>query len=60
MLGDAVVLLEPTGLDLLLGGVGVLWVEISIDGVPAHAEAADRAVNPVRCLPVILPGAGRP
>ena len=60
MLGDAVVLLEPTSLDLLLGGVGVLWVEIGIDGVPAHAEAADRAVNPVRCLPVILPGAGRP
>ena len=54
VLGDAVVLLEPTSLDLLLGGVGVLWVEIGIDGVPAHAEAADRAVNPVRCLPVIL------
>ena len=54
VLGDAVVLLEPTGLDLLLGGVGVLWVEIGIDGIPAHAEAADRAVNPVQCMPVIL------
>jgi acetylornithine deacetylase len=54
VLGDAVVLLEPTGLDLLLGGVGVLWVEIGIDGVSAHAEAADRAVNPVRFLPMIL------
>ena len=54
VLGDAVVMLEPTGLDLLLGGVGVLWVEIGIDGIPAHAEAADRAVNPVRFVPVIL------
>src|SRR5262245_30673000 len=54
VLGDAAVLLEPTDLGLLLGGVGVLWAEIEIEGVPAHAEAADRAVNPVRCLPVIL------
>jgi len=54
VLGDAAVLLEPTGLGLLLGGVGVLWAEIEIAGVPAHAEAADRAVNPVRYLPLIL------
>jgi acetylornithine deacetylase len=54
VLGDAVVLLEPTDLDLLLGGVGVLWIEIEVAGVPAHAEAADRAMNPVRCVPAIL------
>jgi acetylornithine deacetylase len=54
VLGDAAVVLEPSGLALLLGGVGVLWVEIEIEGVPAHAEAADRAVNPVRCLPPVL------
>jgi acetylornithine deacetylase len=54
VLGDAVVLVEPTGLDLLLGGVGVLWAEIVIDGVAAHAESADRAVNPVRFMPAIL------
>ena len=54
VLGDTVVLVEPTGLDLLLGGVGVLWVEIVIDGVSAHAESADRAVNPVRYLPAML------
>jgi acetylornithine deacetylase len=53
-LGDAVVLLEPTGLDLLLGGVGILWVEIGIEGVSAHAESADRAVNPVRYVPMVL------
>jgi len=54
VLGDAVVLLEPTGLDLLLGGVGILWAEIEVAGIPAHAESADRAVNPVRGVPVIL------
>jgi acetylornithine deacetylase len=54
VLGDAVVLLEPTSLDLLLGGVGILWVEIDIDGVPAHAESADRAINPVRYVPMML------
>jgi len=54
VLGDAVVLLEPTSLDLLLGGVGILWVQIEIAGVSAHAESADRAVNPVQYLPVIL------
>jgi acetylornithine deacetylase len=54
VLGDAVVLLEPTSLDLLLGGVGILWVEISLEGVPAHAESADRAVNPVRFVPLML------
>jgi len=54
VLGDAVVLLEPTDLGLLLGGVGVLWAEIEIEGVPAHAESADRAVNPVQHVPAIL------
>ena len=54
VLADTVVVVEPTGLDLLLGGVGILWAEIIIDGVAAHAESADRAVNPVRCLPAIL------
>jgi acetylornithine deacetylase len=53
-LGDAVVLLEPTGLDLLIGGVGILWAEITIDGLSAHAESADRAVNPVGLVPPVL------
>jgi acetylornithine deacetylase len=54
VLGDAVIVLEPTALALLLGGVGVLWIEIEVHGVPAHAEAADRARNPIGCLPAIL------
>lgn len=44
---DGVVLLEPTNLDLLLGGVGILWVEIAVEGRAAHAEAAAGAVNAI-------------
>lgn len=47
VLADAVVLLEPTDRGLLLGGVGILWVELTVRGLPAHAESAYRAVNPV-------------
>jgi acetylornithine deacetylase len=47
VLADAVILPEPTGLDLLLAGVGILWLDVVIVGRSAHAEAADRAVNPV-------------
>lgn len=54
VLGDAVILPEPTGGDLLLGGVGVLWARVTVEGVAAHAESAGRAVNPVRYLPVLL------
>ncbi|HEX5188651.1 MAG TPA: M20/M25/M40 family metallo-hydrolase [Streptosporangiaceae bacterium] len=54
VLADAVIVLEPTDLDVLLGGVGVLWIEIEITGVPAHAESADRAQNPIRSVPAIL------
>ena len=47
VLADAAVLLEPTDLGLLLGGVGILWAEVTVRGLPAHAESAHRAVNPV-------------
>jgi acetylornithine deacetylase len=56
VLGDAVIVLEPTDLDLLLGGIGVLWIEIEVAGVPAHAESADRAQNPVHSVPPVLRG----
>ena len=39
---------------MLLGGTGIVWAEIEITGVAAHAESADRAVNPVRFVPAIL------
>ena len=47
VLADAVVLLEPTDLDLLLGGIGVLWLEVTVTGRAAHAEAAGSAVNAI-------------
>ena len=47
VLADAVVLPEPTDLNMLLAGVGILWLDVVLDGKSAHAESADRAVNPV-------------
>ncbi|MEJ7706909.1 MAG: ArgE/DapE family deacylase [Nocardioidaceae bacterium] len=55
VLADAVVLLEPTDLNLMLGGVGILWVDIDVDGFAAHAESADRAVNPIDVALRLLP-----
>jgi acetylornithine deacetylase len=53
-LADAVVLAEPTGLDLLVAGVGILWLEIAITGKAAHAQSANEAVNPIdEAIPVI-------
>jgi acetylornithine deacetylase len=46
-LADAVVLLEPTDLDILLAGIGIVWIGIEVDGYAAHAEAAEAAVNPI-------------
>ncbi|MGN6303065.1 MAG: M20/M25/M40 family metallo-hydrolase [Angustibacter sp.] len=46
VLADAVVAVEPTGLDLLLGGVGIVWVDVTVVGRSAHAEAAHLALNP--------------
>jgi len=47
VLADAVVLVEPTDLRLLVGGVGILWLEIAVVGRAAHAEAAGGAVNAI-------------
>lgn len=42
-----VLLLEPTDLGLLIGGVGVLWVDVEVVGVAAHAFEADSDANAV-------------
>lgn len=44
-LADAVVLLEPTDLHVLLAGVGVLWFEIVVFGSAGHAHNADRSAS---------------
>ncbi|MDP9256259.1 MAG: ArgE/DapE family deacylase [Actinomycetota bacterium] len=49
--GDAVLLPEPTGLDLLLGGAGVLWCDVTVCGRAGHAHEADAGANPIlACL----------
>lgn len=47
VVGDAVLLPEPTDLGLLLGGIGILWVEITVYGQPAHAASAGEGVNAI-------------
>lgn len=54
ILGDAVVLLEPTELDLLIAGSGVLWFDIDISGAGGHAESVDRSGNPIDSLLTIV------
>ncbi|THG30648.1 M20/M25/M40 family metallo-hydrolase [Naasia lichenicola] len=47
VLADEVVLLEPTDLGLMLGGVGVLWLEVEVTGHASHAESADSTSNAI-------------
>ena len=42
ILADAVVLPEPTGLDLLTSGIGVLWLEAVLEGAGGHAEGGEQ------------------
>ncbi len=46
-LAEAAILLEPTDLNILLAGIGIIWVGIEVDGRAAHAESAGTAVNPI-------------
>jgi len=55
VLADAVVLLEPTDLTLLRGGIGVLWLEITVLGRAAHAEASAGGVNALETAISLLP-----
>jgi acetylornithine deacetylase len=41
VVADEVIVLEPTGLGLMLGGVGVLWVEIEVAAPAGHAYDAE-------------------
>src|SRR5581483_8417610 len=44
-LADAAVHPEPTGLELLLSGIGLVWFELVVDDRPTHAHVADEGVN---------------
>jgi len=46
-LAPEVVLLEPTDLGIMIGGVGVLWVDIAVVAASGHAQHADSHVNSI-------------
>jgi acetylornithine deacetylase len=52
---DIVLLPEPTDLQLLLGGVGIVWGEIILRGAAGHAEEADRVDSVVDILARLIP-----
>jgi acetylornithine deacetylase len=54
IVADAVLLPEPTALELLVSGVGVLWVDVEVDGVAVHAGGDEVGVNAIEAaLPLI-------
>jgi acetylornithine deacetylase len=54
VVADAVVLPEPTDLDVLVAGVGILWLDIDIVGHAAHASTADRTVNAIEIAACLI------
>jgi acetylornithine deacetylase len=59
VLADAALLLEPTDLEVLLAGIGIVWVDVIVHGLAGHAEAAGRSVNPILLAPVVLDALAR-
>jgi len=47
IVADAVLLPEPTDLEILVGGNGVLWVDITVEGSHGHAGNADGAASAI-------------
>lgn len=54
VLADAVVLPECTGLELLLSGSGILWLEIEVRGRAAHAHDAEAGRNAIEAAVPVL------
>jgi acetylornithine deacetylase len=52
---DAALLPEPTALDLLLSGVGVLWLELTVDVEGGHAGTAGESPSAVDVAAELLP-----
>ena len=48
--GDVVVLPEPTDLEVLVSGIGVLWCRVRLEGTGAHAGADVPSINPFDSL----------
>lgn len=47
VIAPEVVLLEPTDLGLMVGGVGVMWVDIRVVASSGHAQQADTSTNAI-------------
>ncbi|HEY0416049.1 MAG TPA: ArgE/DapE family deacylase [Gaiellaceae bacterium] len=54
VVADAALLPEPTGLELLLEGIGILWFELVVSGRPTHAQDPGAGANAIElALPLI-------
>lgn len=53
---DAVILPEPTNLNILLGGIAITWTKIVIRFGGGHAESADRLASPAQAVARIIDG----
>lgn len=51
---EAVLLPEPTDLELLVGGGGVSWFEITVSGSAGHASEADGAAGAIEAAVPVL------
>ena len=47
---DAVILPEPTNLNILLGGIAITWTKIDIHFGGGHAESSDRLASPAHAV----------
>lgn len=47
VLADEILLLEPTDNGIMVGGVGVLWVDIDVIGSSSHAHTAHLSANAI-------------
>jgi acetylornithine deacetylase len=54
VLADAVLLPEPTNLELLLEGIGILWLELTVEGRSGHAHLPQAGANAIAlALPLL-------
>jgi acetylornithine deacetylase len=54
VLADAVLLPEPTNLALMLDGIGILWLELTVEGRSAHAHLPQEGANAISlALPLL-------
>ncbi len=54
VIADAVLLPEPTDLQIMVGGIGVTWVRVTIDLGGGHAGPSDRVSSPADLLSSLL------